>query len=75
MLVCDNNDIATNLQVRDKYHITGKYRGFRHRDFNHNFKLNHKNPVLFHTWKNYDSHLIMQELGKFNLKISVIGMG
>ena len=27
---------------------------------------------MFHNLKNYDSHLIMQELGKFNLKISII---
>ena len=35
-------------------------------------KLNHKIPVEFHSLENYDSHLIMQELGKFNLKINVI---
>ena len=32
--------------------------------------LNHKIPVVFHNLKNYPSHFIMQELGKFNLKIS-----
>ena len=37
-----------------------------HRDFNINVKLNHKIPVVFHNLKNY--HLIMQELGKLNLK-------
>ena len=37
--------------------------------------LNHKIPVVFHNLKNYDSHLIMQELGKFNLKINVIPNG
>ena len=40
-----------------------------------NVKLNHKIPVLFHNLKNYDSHLIIQELGKFNLKINVIKNG
>ena len=30
---------------------------------------------MFHNLKNYDSHLIMQELGKFNLKITVISSG
>ena len=34
--------------------------------------LNHKVPVKFHNLKNYDLHVIMQELGKFNLKINVI---
>ena len=37
--------------------------------------LNHKIPIIFHNLKNYDSHLIMQELGKFNLKINVIPNG
>ena len=60
-----------DVNVRDHCHITGKYRGFTHRDCNFNVKLNHKIPVIFHNWNNYDSHLIMQELGKFNLKINV----
>ena len=42
---------------------------------NTNHKLNHKIPIVFHNLKNYDSHLIIQELGKFNLKISVIPNG
>ena len=29
-------------------------------------KKTHKIPVAFHNLKNYDSHLIMQELGKFD---------
>ena len=40
-----------------------------------NVKLNHTIPVVFYNLKNYDSHLIMQELGKFNLKINVISNG
>ena len=34
--------------------------------------LNHKIPIEFHNLINYGSHIIMQELDKFNLKISVI---
>ena len=34
--------------------------------------LNHKIPVIFHSLKNHDSHLIMQELGKYNFKINII---
>ena len=33
------------------------------------------NPIVFHNLKSYDSHLIMQEQGKFNLKINVIPNG
>ena len=34
-----------------------------------------KVPAIFHNLKDYDSHLIMQEIGKFNVKISVIPNG
>ena len=46
-----------------------------HRDCNINVKLNHKIPVVFHSLKNCDSYLIMQELDKFNLKINVVPNG
>ena len=52
--------------------MTGKYRRSGHRDCNINVKLNHKIPAVYHNLKNYDSHLIMQELSKFNLKIHVM---
>ena len=35
-------------------------------------KLNHKIPIISHNLRNYDSHLIMQEPGKFDFKINVI---
>ena len=64
-----------SVKVRYHYHITGKYRDSAHRDYNINSRLNHKILVVFCNLKNYDSHLIMQELSKFNLKISVIPNG
>ena len=70
--ICENDCIDNDVKVRDHCHITGKYRGSSHRDCNINPKLNHKIHVVFHNLKNYDSHLIMQELGKFNLQINVI---
>ena len=75
ILICDNDYIDTDVKVRGHCHITGKYRGSAHRDCNINVKLNYKSPAVFHNLKNYDSHLIMQELGKFNLKIIVIPHG
>ena len=75
ILICDNDYIDTDVKVRGPCHITGKYRGSAHRDCNINVKLNYKSPAVFHNLKNYDSHLIMQELGKFNLKIIVIPNG
>ena len=69
--ICDS-DYVDNVKVRDPCHITGKYRGSAHRDSNFNLRLNHKIPIVFHNLKQYDSHLIMQELGKFNFEINVI---
>ena len=73
--ICEKDYVDNDLKVRDHCHITGKYRGSSHRDCNINFKLNQKIPVVFHNLKNYDPHLIMQELGKFNLRINVIPNG
>ena len=73
--ICDNDYIDSDVKVRDHYHITGKYRYFVHRYCNINVKLNHKIPVVFHNLKTYDSHLIMLELRKFNVKINVIPNG
>ena len=69
---CDNYYIDNDVKVRDNCHITGKYRVSAHRNCNINVELNHKIPVVFHNLKNYDSHLFIQELGKFKLKITVI---
>ena len=71
MIKLNDNDV----KVKDHCHITRKYRGSAHRDFNINVELNHKIPAVFHSLKNYDSHLIMQKLGKLNLKINVIPNG
>ena len=70
--VYDNNYIDNDAKVRDHCHITGKYKGSAHKNCNINVKLNHKISVLRHNLKSYDSHLLMQELGKFNLETKVI---
>ena len=49
--------------------------GSAQRDCNINVKLNHKIPLVFYNLTNYDSHLIMQELIKFDLKINVAPNG
>ena len=64
----DNNYIDTNVKIRDHCHITGIYRVSARKDCHINLTLNHKIHILFHNLKNYDSHLVMQELRKFNLK-------
>ena len=63
--------LRVTIKVRNHCHITRKYRCSAYRDCNMNVELIHKIPIEFHNLKNYDPHLIMQELGKFNFKINV----
>ena len=70
--ICDSDYIDNDVKVRDHCHITGKNRVSAHRDRNINIKLNQKIPVVFHNLKNHNSHLIVQETGKLNLKINII---
>ena len=58
--------------VRDHCHITGEYRGPAHEICNLQLVISTRVPVIFHNLKGYDSHFIMQEIGKFNLNINVI---
>ena len=62
-------------KVRDHCHVTGKIRGVANWDYNINFQLTKNVPVIFHNLRGYDSHLIFNELGKFDVKISIIQMG
>ena len=62
-------------KVRDHCHITGKFRGAAHKNCNVNFQLTINVPVIFHDLKNYDSHLVFNELDKFDVKIKVIPNG
>ena len=67
-------DVGDN-KVRDHCHITRKYRGSSHWSCNVNLKLTKKVPVIFHNLRGYNSHLIMEDTDKFNVKISVISNG
>ena len=51
-------------RVRDHCHLTGKYRGAAHNDCNLNYSFLGRIPVILHNLRGYDSHLIMQGLGK-----------
>ena len=67
-----NND---EEKVRDYCHVTCKFRGAAHRNCNINFQITKKAPVIFHNLRGYDSHLIFNELDKFDVKINVIPNG
>ena len=56
-----------NRPVRDHCHITGKYRGSAHNDCNLKLRIEPESikiPVIFHNLKGYDSHFIIQKIGK-----------
>ena len=67
----NNND----EKVRDHCHVAGKFRGAAHRKCNANLKLTKNVPVMVHNLRSYDSHLIFNELDKFDVKIKVIPNG
>ena len=73
--ICNKSFVAGDNKVRDHDHVTGKYRVSAHWSCNINLKLTKNVPVIFHDLKGYDSHLIMQKIGKFDVKISVIPNG
>ena len=62
-------------KVRDHCHVTGKFRGAAHESCNLNLKLTKNVPVIFHNLRGYDSHLIFNELDKFDVKVKVIPNG
>ena len=55
--------------------MTGKYRGAAHWSCNINLKLTKKIHVIFHNLKGYDIHLIIKEISKFDVKVSVMPSG
>ena len=67
--------LIDNDEEIDHCHVTGKFRSAAHWDCNINFRLTKKVPVIFHNLRGYDSHLIFNELDKFDVKTNVIPNG
>ena len=62
-------------KVLDHDHITGLYRGAAHNACNLKLRINRhtlKIPVVFHNLRGYDSHLLMQAIGKVSGNITCI---
>ena len=69
-------------RVRDHDHLTGQYRGAAHNSCNLNYKFSKEKdqkqstfhiPVIVHNLRGYDSHLMMESLGKqTNSRLSCI---
>ena len=64
-----------NEKVRDHCYVTGRFRSAAHWSCNIILQLTKKVPVIFHNLRRYDSHLIFNELSKFDVKTDVIPNG
>ncbi|HUR98246.1 MAG TPA: DNA polymerase [Pyrinomonadaceae bacterium] len=62
--ICARRFSDTDVRVRDHDHYTGDPRGWAHQVCNLNFRNSSKIPVVFHNLRGYDSHLLMQHIGK-----------
>ena len=62
-------------KVRDHCHVTGNCRDVAHWCCNINFQITKKVPIILKDLRGYSSHLIFNELDKFDVKISVIPNG
>ena len=67
MEICKKFIDNDGKKVRDLCNVIGKFRVAAHGSCNINLQLTKKVPVIF--------HLILNELGKFDVKISVIPNG
>ena len=65
---------SQRVVIKIRAHITGKYRGATHWSCNINFKLTKKVPVIFNNLKDYDSHLIIKEISKFDVSVILNGL-
>ena len=73
--ICDELFDVGDDNVRGHCHVIGKYRGSADWSCNVNLKLTKKVPVTFHNSRSYDSHLIIQEMNKSDVKLNPIPNG
>ena len=65
--ICGEKYTDKDVRVRDHCHITGKFRGSAHQECNLKLRIKPENlkiPVIFHNFRGYDSHFIMQQIGE-----------
>ena len=65
--ICGEKYTEKDMCVRDHCQITGKFRGSAHKDCSLKLRIKPKSlkvPVIFHNLRGYDSHFIMQQIGK-----------
>ena len=65
--ICGEKYTDKDVRVRDHCHIAGKFRGSAHQECNLKLRIKPENlkiPIIFHNLQGYDSHFIMQQIGK-----------
>ena len=67
--ICDKLFDVGDIKVRGHCHITEKYRGASHWSCYINLKMSKTITVIFHNLRDYDSHLIIKEVSKFDVKV------
>ena len=73
--ICDKLFGVEDNKVIYHCHVTEKYRVSAYWSCNIDLKLDKKIPVIFDNLKGYVSHIIMQEIGKFDVKVDFIPNG
>ena len=65
--ICGEKYTDKDVRVRDHCHITGKFRDSSHQECNLKLRIKPEDikiPVIFHNLRGYDSHFILQQIGK-----------
>ena len=65
--ICGGKYTDKDVCVRDHCHITVKFRGSAYQECKLKLRIKPENlkiPVIFHNLRGYDSHFIMQQIGK-----------
>lgn len=72
--ICEKEIVRGSLdyKVRNHCHLTGAFLGSAHRYCNLNYKQPNFLNCYFHALESYDSHIIIQQLGKDTNRIDVI---
>ena len=64
--ICEQKfDVDDSNKVLDHCHVNGGYRGAACGPCNLNFQINSFIPIVFHGFRNFDSHIICQAIGEY----------